>query len=153
MAPTFDERLHAPVTWWLLVAALGVTVWWTLVAAAPWGMAVGAGVLAAGLGGAGLWRWGSVRISVSDRELRAGRAAIPLHLCADATALEADATRAQRGPQADARAYLLLRPYVPTAVRVDLADPRDPTPYWLLSTRRPEELAAAVRAGSLRATD
>jgi hypothetical protein len=29
-------------------------------------------------------------------------------------------------------------------VRVDLEDPLDPTPYWLLSTRRPQELAAAL---------
>ena len=36
------------------------------------------------------------------------------------------------GVDADARAYLLLRPYLKRAVQVDLADPADPTPYWLL---------------------
>ena len=35
-----------------------------------------------------------------------------------------------------------------TAVEITLADPADPVPYWLISTRRPAELAAALdRAG------
>jgi DUF3093 family protein len=38
----------------------------------------------------------------------------------------------------------LLRSYVPTAVRVDVTDPADPTPYLYLSTRRPEKLAKAL---------
>ena len=45
---------------------------------------------------------------------------------------------------ADARAYLLLRPYLKRAVRVEIADPADPTPYWLVATRHPETLAAAL---------
>jgi hypothetical protein len=48
------------------------------------------------------------------------------------------------GRDADARAYLLLRPYVRRAVRIEITDPRDTTPYWLLSTRHPERLAAAL---------
>jgi hypothetical protein len=27
-------------------------------------------------------------------------------------------------------------------------DPLDPTPYWLVSTRRPDDLAAAIEAAS-----
>ena len=48
------------------------------------------------------------------------------------------------GVDADARAYLLLRPYLKRAVRVEITDPADPTPYWLVSTRHPDRLAAAV---------
>ncbi len=59
-------------------------------------------------------------------------------------ALDADATRRLAGVEADARAYLLLRPYLKRAVRVDVTDPADPAPYWLLSTRQPDELAAAL---------
>jgi hypothetical protein len=29
-------------------------------------------------------------------------------------------------------------------VRIDLADPDDPTPYWFVSTRHPERLVAAL---------
>ena len=50
------------------------------------------------------------------------------------------------GRDADARAYLLLRPYLKRAVRVEINDPADPTPYWLVGTRRPEDLAEALEA-------
>lgn len=33
-----------------------------------------------------------------------------------------------------------------TAVRVEVLDPEDPTPYWVVSTRRPMELAASLEA-------
>jgi hypothetical protein len=29
-------------------------------------------------------------------------------------------------------------------VRVEVVDPQDPTPYWLVSTRRPDDLARAL---------
>jgi hypothetical protein len=31
------------------------------------------------------------------------------------------------------------------AVRIEVVDPDDPTPYWVISTRRPEDLIAALR--------
>ena len=150
VASSYDERLRVPVTWWLLAVVLAVAVWWALVLAAPFVVALGAALGTFAVAALGLWHWGSARIQVGDGRLRAGRAVIPLDLCRAATALDADGARSLGGPDADARAYLLLRPYVRTAVRVDLADPRDPTPYWLISSRRPDELAGAVQAGSLR---
>ena len=68
-----------------------------------------------------------------------------MHLGAVA-ALDAEETRRVAGPEADARAYLLLRPYLKRAVRVEITDPADPAPYWLVSSRHPDELARAVRA-------
>jgi hypothetical protein len=47
---------------------------------------------------------------------------------------------------AGAHAFIVQRPWVPTAVLVRLADPADPTPYWVVGSRRPAELAAAVLA-------
>ncbi len=44
----------------------------------------------------------------------------------------------------DARAWLLLRGWIPGVVRVRLDDPDDPTPYWLVSSRHPRRLAAAL---------
>ena len=38
-----------------------------------------------------------------------------------------------------------LRPYLSRAVRIGIDDPADPTPYWLVSSRRPDRLAAALR--------
>ena len=68
---------------------------------------------------------------------------------AAAVGQELPATRALvAGPEADARAYLVLRPYVRTAVQVDLADPADPAPYWLISSRHPKRLADALVAAA-----
>ena len=90
--------------------------------------------------------YGSARVTVHDGVLTAGRARIDLRLVGAAHALDADDTRRLAGRDADARAYLLLRPYLRRAVRVSIEDPADPTPYWLVSTRRPERLAAAITA-------
>jgi len=49
------------------------------------------------------------------------------------------------GPELDARAYLCLRGWIAAGVRVPVLDPRDPAPYWLVSSRRPAELAEALR--------
>ena len=38
----------------------------------------------------------------------------------------------------------MLRPYLKRAVRVEITDPADPAPYWLVSSRHPEELAQVL---------
>ena len=43
-------------------------------------------------------------------------------------------------------AFLLARPYLPRAVYIPVEDPAGVTPYWLIGTRRPAELAAAIEA-------
>ena len=89
-------------------------------------------------------RYGAARVSVRDGVLTAGRARISVDHVGSVQALDAEATRRLAGRDADARAYLLLRPYLRRAVRIGIDDPADPTPYWLVSTRRPDRLAAAL---------
>lgn len=83
-------------------------------------------------------------IEVTDAELRAGRARLPRSVIRAVHAAEDADARAERGVRLDARAWLLLRGWIGGVVRVELDDPSDPTPYWLLSSRRPKELAAAL---------
>ena len=88
-------------------------------------------------------------IEVQDGMLRAGRAEISVDHTGDAVAaFDADA-RIERGTGLDARAFLVIRGWVQPVVRVPITDPNDPAPYWLLSSRRPKELAAAIN-GSRR---
>ena len=65
-----------------------------------------------------------------------------------------DPARRTAGVDADARAYLLLRPFLKRAVRVEITDPADPAPYWLVSTRHGEALVRALsdRAAGARET-
>ena len=80
------------------------------------------------------------------KPIRAGRARVEVRFVGEVVALDAEQTRLVAGRDADARAYLLLRPYRSKAVKVALRDPADPTPYWLVSSRRPEKVLAALRA-------
>ena len=50
------------------------------------------------------------------------------------------------GPAAHPYAFVVQRPWVSGAVQVHLDDPADPTPYWVVSSRRPADLAAALLA-------
>ncbi|MFI2751922.1 DUF3093 domain-containing protein [Cellulomonas sp. P22] len=86
----------------------------------------------------------SPEVRVADGELWAGGAHIPLALLADAQPLDREQTRHAVGPGYDPRAYVVLRAWVGTAVRAEVRDPQDPTPCWIVSTRRPAELAAAI---------
>jgi hypothetical protein len=83
-------------------------------------------------------------VEVTDGMLRAGRARIERSYVGSVTAHEGADAFAERGTRLDARAWLLLRPWLSGVVRVELTDPDDPTPYWLVSTRRPRQLAAAL---------
>jgi len=83
-------------------------------------------------------------VEVDDALFTAGRARLPRSAIASASSFTGAEAIAQRGTALDARAWLLLRGWIPGVVKVQLDDPSDPTPYWLVSTRHPAELAKAL---------
>ena len=89
--------------------------------------------------------YGSARIRVVAGSLVAGDARIPLSALGEAEVLDAEEARAWRTYKADPRAFMLLRSYIPTALRVEVTDPARPDAVRLLSTRDPE--GAGRRAG------
>jgi len=148
---SYRETLWVPASCWLAGAGAVVTVWVTTDAAGGTGLAALA-TLVTGLAIiAGLWAYGRGRLEVSRAGLRAGPARLPLWAVGTVTPLDAAATRAVAGPQADPRAFLELRSYARTSVRVEVDDEADPTPYWLVSTRHPDELTAALLAAKAEA--
>jgi hypothetical protein len=78
--------------------------------------------------------------------LRVDDAALPVHAIAAVVPLDADRRRELLGTGADPLGFVIQRPWIPGGVRIDLDDPTDPTPYWFVSTRRPQALAAALYA-------
>ena len=143
-AAGYRERLSVPLRWWVQATMLLATVWLAFVVAMPvWAASTAVGVLVAITYGLFLWV-GSATVSVREGELRAGRAHIPLELLGPALPLGAEDTRRVLGVDADARAYLLTRPYLKRSVQVLVTDPADPTPYWLVSTRHPTQLVSAL---------
>jgi hypothetical protein len=142
---THHERLSVPLRWWVQGTMLVATFWLAFVVSTPavvaWPATAVLLLLMTGL----FLGYGGPRVDVEGGWLRAGRARIAGEFLGEAQPLDADETRRIAGREADARAYLLLRPYLKRAVRVTVHDDRDPTPYWLVSSRDPEHLAAAIR--------
>lgn len=141
----FRERLHVPVLWWLLAGGFAVSVLLAigLTAGPGWGIAAAVASLAVTMA---LFVHAAVPIEVDDVMIRVGRAQIEHRYIAGTRALDGEQTRRRAGVEADARAHLVLRPYVSTAVEITLDDPADPVPYWLVSTRRPDVLAATLNS-------
>lgn len=141
---TYRERLSVPLRWWVQATMFLATVWLAFIVAMPAWMAWTATLVLCAIVFGLLLVIGSARIAIVGDELYAGPAHIPLHLLGPAEALDRDATRRLMGVEADARAFLLTRPYLKRSVRIPVLDPDDPTPYWLLSTRHPRTLASAL---------
>lgn len=83
-------------------------------------------------------------LEVTADEFRAGSARLPRAAVGAVAGFDGADAVAERGVRLDARAWLLLRGWIPGVVKVEVADDADPVPYWLVSTRRPPELADAL---------
>jgi Protein of unknown function (DUF3093) len=139
----YRERLTVPISWWVLsgLFALSMLLAVGLYLGPVWG--IGTAVVSVAAVTA-IFLAAAIEVTVDQERLRVGRASIELRYLGHTTALDADAARRRRGPEADARGYLVLRPYVSTAVEIAITDADDPVPYWLVATRRPRALAAAL---------
>ncbi len=144
--PSYAERLIVP--WWMWLAGLGVAA---LLATEIW---LGASGVQAWLpfvvllpaAAVALVRLGRIRVAVEAGEFRVDDARLPVRFVADVVPLDAEGRREVLGVGAHPYAFVVQRPWVPGAVQVLLDDPADPTPFWVVSTRHPVELATALLA-------
>ena len=79
-------------------------------------------------------------LQVSEIELTFGKAHIEKKFCGEITVLDRDAMRLLRTRDADPAAFLAIKFWISTGVKIAINDDRDPTPYWLVSTKKAEEL-------------
>ncbi|MCI2419846.1 DUF3093 domain-containing protein [Saccharopolyspora sp. K220] len=143
--PVFRERLYA--SWWTwpmpVVAAVllaaevhmgypGVRAWLPYVVLVPLAIAIP------------VWL-GRTKIEIRDDELWVGDAHLPLRFIDDVEVVTAAEQRRALGPDLDPAAFMVHRASIHTSVRIWLNDADDPTPYWVVSTRRPDELVAALK--------
>lgn len=85
-------------------------------------------------------------IRVGSSNLKVGRAIIPRNLLGKIEEISKEQAFLERGPKLDPAAYKVFQGTVKTAVKITLNDPNDPTPYWIISTRKPGQLAKALGA-------
>jgi Protein of unknown function (DUF3093) len=96
---------------------------------------------------------GRVRVQLHDGVIRAGKQDLPVMQVTSISALDRAETRLRLGPQADPAAHTVVRGWIGSSVMLRLANP-DPVPYWVISTRHPEELVSAIKSSRnlIRAT-
>lgn len=139
-----EERLWPGPLGWSFVVGFAVVM---VIALVPVGVAAAvAGAGTAVVVGCAAAVLTAPTVAVRDGELRAGRAHIPVTDLGAGTVLDRATVRRALGPGSDARTFVCLRAWIPGAVHIEVSDPGDPTPAWLVSSRRPSALLAAVEA-------
>lgn len=79
-------------------------------------------------------------ITIDGHELRIGKAHIELRYLESVELLTPAEIRLLRTRDADLAAFPALIFWISTGVKITLKDSRDPTPYWLVSSKKAEEL-------------
>jgi hypothetical protein len=85
-------------------------------------------------------------IQVGKTMLSVGRAKIPLALLGKIEVIEKKQIFDERGPNLNPAAYKVFQGTVKTALKLTVKDASDPTPYWIISTRKPVQLATVLKA-------
>jgi hypothetical protein len=150
---SYRERLTVPLRWWVQATMLLASLWLAFIVSMPALAAWTATAVLVLITFAGFAWLGSARVEVRDGMLYAGPAHISLGLLGPVEPLDAEETRRVHGVDADARAFLLTRPYLKRSVLVPVLDSADRTPYWLISTRHPDRLAAVLGSGADQPSD
>lgn len=160
----YKERLWIPLWWWIVAIPVGALIGFTISLALPsvptWIFFVAMAPVAVAFC---LWL-SRLEITVShDPEADGdplspagtldikGRAHLPLSVIARTVSVPASARAAAMGRQLDPEAFVTQRSWIKTLVLIVLDDPQDPTPYWLVSSRRPEQLMAALGSARIEA--
>lgn len=87
----------------------------------------------------------SLAISIDESQLHVGRAHIDRRYIGEIETLSDEQMRFLRGPGIDPSAFLAIRFWVKGGVKIEVRDQRDPTPYWLVSSRRPIEITDLLK--------
>jgi hypothetical protein len=147
----FHERRIVPWWWWVVGAAIAVPTTEAVVVMGPEmsnnptaALAIGCLVVTLALEAVFLLLLGRSTVDVDESGLRAGKLALSASHIGRVRPLDAATAHRLLGPGLRADAELSLRPWIKTAVQIEVEDPNDTTPYWVVATRRPSELVAAL---------
>jgi len=148
--PIYRERLSVPPVWWAVSGGVLVFGGLEVFGGFNWEVAIFTYILLSGFFIVPLVILGRATVVIDRDGLHAGGKTLPLEQVRSATALDVEATRRALGPAADPAAHVVLRAWVKTGVLVRVRG-TGPTPYWLVSSRNPEELAATLRRAATKA--
>jgi hypothetical protein len=144
MPTTFFREVIRPPLWligflYFMLFSLVIALW----AAFNNQIAIISALVALVLGALTLYRMRE-EISFDGKELRVGRAHIESQFCGTVTVLNRKEFLTARTRGVDPAAHLALLFWVSEGVKIEINDSRDPTPYWLISTKRGNDLKLAL---------
>ncbi|NBN91645.1 MAG: DUF3093 domain-containing protein [Actinobacteria bacterium] len=87
------------------------------------------------------YRATSLTIEIDSERLIAGRANIEIAYLKRVEILSEEEMSFHRGAGINPQAFLALRFWVKGGLKIEIADPRDPTPFWLVSSENPARFA------------
>jgi hypothetical protein len=88
----------------------------------------------------------SLKIEVDQTHLRVGGASIEHKYIGEVTVLSSSEVKLIRTRDADPLAYLAIRFWSSKAIKLQVSDARDKTPYWLITTNNGQELLKALKS-------
>jgi hypothetical protein len=140
----FKERVGWPIWLWafllFLCGSLSLAIWAAL--GNTWAEV---SMLAQLVGLIFLWQSTPLEIKVVDDSLHVGPARIEKKYISNIVALSSEEMRILRGPKINTSAYMQIRFWISTGVKITISDPQDPTPYWLVSSKKAHQLADALK--------
>jgi hypothetical protein len=92
-----------------------------------------------------VWSLGRASMEIGGGEIRIRGARLPLSVVTGAVALDDRTLRRVVGREGDPAAFISIRPWVGPGLQVWIDDPEDPTPYWVLSSRHPQQVVDLIR--------
>ncbi|AGJ77761.1 DUF3093 domain-containing protein [Cutibacterium avidum] len=140
----YSERLCAPPAWWLIGAAVAISL---IVAIGAWtspttGIIVA--VIIVVLVVAAFVEAGRVCIVVTEDGFGAGRSWIEWRWVDRVRGVDAGTMASVMHSSHQVGSFLVTRPWIKSGLVLRLADPADPHQAWIVSTRHPDKLAAIV---------
>lgn len=87
---------------------------------------------------------GSPLISITESNFSIGQVSIETKFLGKAEVVSPQDAFEERGVKLDSRAFTKFQIGVKQLVKIEITDPADPTPYWLIATRNPEVVAALI---------
>ena len=153
----YRERQWVPWYWWLMAAfvvvisvatvSLNRGILWVIIPA----------ILLSAIAVWVLLTWSNTVVQVErdtdgTRWLTVKDAQLPHDVVSRSTTVPATARRNALGPQLDPAAFIVTHGWVPEHVMLVLDDPEDPTPYWLINSKNPEQLLTAFVPEQARPT-
>lgn len=145
----YSEHQRVPLTWWLGSAGVVALIAWQAQMQRPLWVGLAALVISGAFAMWCLLHLSRNCIEVSedangDRWLRVGPATLPASVVSRSLVIPPTAKQAAMGRQLDPAAYVVHKGWIPTMAMLVLDDPEDPTPYWLISSKEPQELLEAL---------